>query len=178
MTGPSTRDRARDRPRVDGAAREGAPGPSSLPRVDAVGPVASTVLSRRAFGGDDWTRRHTAVAVVLAPVMYAVYRSFAGPSATGIAWAVLLAVMAALAGVTLATYLPSGLRGRGAESSGRASGAGAAPCSASAVISIGLAAMVVQGAGQAWYSGLFALALVAIAATQRFLGASSCGSPR
>jgi hypothetical protein len=117
-------------------------------------------------------RRRVVVALVLWPVLYVVFASAAGPAAAGsLLWSVLLAVTAALAALTLSTYVP--VPGTG----GRVE-VGCEPCARIAGASVLGSAVLLTMANPNPTAAVAPLLLAAAGLVQRVRGSRSCPTTR
>lgn len=122
-----------------------------------------------------WSRPHTAATALLTPLWYAGYRAAVGvPAQDGLTWTAWLLGLAVLAAATVSTYLP-GARGVDADCSIRPATGGIAPCAATPLFSVVLAAVVLNGAVATPFVGAFALVLIVLALAQRLFVPGGCG---
>ncbi len=113
-----------------------------------------------------WSGRHTAAAVALAPVLFLIYRSAAGPTIVGDpAWTVLLSLTSVIAGAALATYLPQRLAEERSWSS---------PCATLAGAHVAVAAVMLSTGPSVPMRGVLACGMVLFALIQRLSGAATC----
>lgn len=109
-----------------------------------------------------------ATVALLTPLWYAGYRAAVGDAAQGDpGWTAGLTVLALLAAVTVATYLPGGRTA--ATACAARPGGGIAPCAATPLFSVLLAAVVLNGAATTPVAAVFALVLILLALAQRLL---------
>ncbi len=111
-----------------------------------------------------WGVRHTAVALVCAPLTWSVYRSAAGP-VTGWGWAALLVLMALGAGIVVASYVPA-QDGRRRES--------LSPCAIAPLAQLLFAAMFLAMGSALSGRAVFAAGVVGLALARRTTGSSTC----
>ena len=103
----------------------------------------------------------------MTPLLFVSYRdAIDGPTPTGIGWTLLLALVAVLGALVVATYVPE--RSRTSVSS---------PCASLAVVYVLFAGMVLDAPADPLSGGL-ALAMVAFGLRQRLRGAAACGPTR
>lgn len=110
-----------------------------------------------------WTAWHTGIAVVMAPVMFGVYRGAAGSAIAGLGWELALGVAGVLAGVLLALYLP--LRGLPRER--------LSPCFVMPAAMI-LGAGVLLGSQATPFTATVALALLGFGVVRRGTSLNAC----
>ena len=131
-----------------------------IPSLLAVSPVAEPGSTSLRKG---WLPRHTVAMAVAGPLLFLTYRAaYSGP--TDRAVNLLLAAMAVVAALILATYLP--LRG--------AKHAPGAACSALAGLLVPGAAVLLHQATDP-FGGALALGVLGLGLWQRLSGASTCG---
>lgn len=120
----------------------------------------------RSFGvlGRPHPRRVLATLVALPVLLWGLRTSLPPLVLPSPGWWALLAVVALLAALTLATYVPVPGATRG----------GAGPCAAAAVVFTVMAALALGGAGSSPISGIPALVLAAMGLGQRLLGTAAC----
>lgn len=152
-------------------ASDPAPVPESVVRLFERPAAEVAVRLPRAQGLAAWrdtlTNRRLVVAAVATPLLFTSYRdAIDGPAPTGLAWTLLLGLVAVLGALVVATYLP--------ERTGTAAGS---PCASLAVVYVLLAGMVLDAPADPLYGGL-ALAMVAFALLQRLRRAAACRPPR
>lgn len=112
-----------------------------------------------------WSGRHTAAAVALAPVLFLVYRSAAGPTIDGDpAWTVLLSLISAIGAATLATYLPQRL----------AANSWSSPCATLAGAHVAVAAVMLSTGPSVPMRGVLAFGMVLFALIQRLSASATC----
>lgn len=139
-----------------------------LPRVETVLPgLGDSTTARTGLAGwrAAWSTRHTVATLVITPMLWAAYRSAAGPEIAGsFAWTWLLLLTALVGAAALATYLP---RPRGARAMG-------SPCAALAGAHVVLAAVVLSMGPSVPMRGIFAFAIVTFSLVQRMAGSAAC----
>lgn len=145
-----------------------APVPDSLARLfERPGPEVAVRLPRRvglAAWRDALTKGRLLVAVLAAPLLFTSYRdAIDGPVPGGIGWTLTLGLVAVVAALVVATYVPQ-----------RGGPAATSPCASLAVVYVLLAGMVLDAPPDPLYVGL-ALAMVSFALVQRLRGAAACG---
>jgi hypothetical protein len=140
----------------------------SVPDIEALRPLTP----RRSRWADVLLhrRRLTTAAVVFPLVLWAARTSLPTGLEVTTAWWFLLAVVAALASLALATYVPL------ARTDGTR--AGGSPCAAAAVVFVVLVGPALGTATASLVSGAPALFLAAAALGHRVLGVSACGPTR
>jgi multisubunit Na+/H+ antiporter MnhF subunit len=113
-----------------------------------------------------WSGRHTVAVIALAPVLFLVYRSAAGPTIVGDpAWTVLLGLISTVGAATVATYLPQPHAADGSWSS---------PCATLAGAHVVVAAVMLSTGPSVPMRGVLAFGMVLFALIQRLSGSATC----
>ena len=110
--------------------------------------------------------RHTVATLVIAPGLFWIYSSAAGPTISGDpAWAVLLGLTAVIGAATVATYLPRRVTADASLGS---------PCATLAGAHVLLAAVMLSTGPHVPMRGVLAFGMVLLALIQRLNGTASC----
>lgn len=140
----------------------------SVPEIEALRPLAP----RRSRWADVLLHRRRLVTAALGfpLVLWAVRTSLPPALEVTTAWWALLALVAALSSLALATYVPLARTDE--------TRAGGSPCASAAVVFVVLVGPALGTATTSLVSGAPALFLATAALGQRVLGASACGPTR
>jgi hypothetical protein len=143
----------------------------SVPDIEALAPLAPLAPRRSRWADVLLHRRRLVTAAVAFPLaLWAVRTSLPAGLEVTTAWWALLALVATLSSLALATYVPLAKTDDAR--------AGGSPCAAAAVVFVVLIGPALGAATGSLVSGAPALFLAAAALGQRVLGASACGPTR